>query len=218
MKRKQMPKRIVLAGVAVAVATSGMVAFHTLFRQTAYTVTRVIDGDTFVTAENQIIRINGIQAPEKGLCGSDDSANTLEKLVVGKKVYIKIVYLDRYRRQIANVYLSNGQSLGELLAAKGSVIVVQGGKSDKHLLGAGNKARSTGIGLYGEPCTQRTNKKMPSCTIKANKNLGTTNNIYHTPACKAYATVLIQLYLGDQWFCTEKEAISAGFTKAKTCP
>jgi hypothetical protein len=29
---------------------------------------------------------------------------------------------------------------------------------------------------------------------------------------------LIQLHQGDQWFCTEKEAVKAGFVKAGGCP
>jgi hypothetical protein len=30
--------------------------------------------------------------------------------------------------------------------------------------------------------------------------------------------VIVEKDLGEDWFCTEKEAIKAGFTKASNCP
>lgn len=214
MKRTRM---LAAAGI-VATLASGAIAYKTLFQHTAYTITRVIDGDTFETAEKQRIRINGIQAPESGLCGSKEAALALTKRIEGKRVYIKVLYLDVYRRQIANVYLSNGSLLASVLAREGSVYVRQNSPGDQALLAAGDEARANKRGIYGEPCTQTENEENARCVIKAN-NPGTTGRkIYHLPGCKSYPITQVQLYMGDQWFCTEKEAIRAGYTKAESCP
>lgn len=208
---------VAIAAVGIA-ATSGVFAYKILLAKTAYSVARVIDGDTFVTSENQHIRINGINAPEIDLCGGKESAKTLSNLILHKKVYAKILYIDEYRRQLADVYLPNGRSLAKELAKEGSVYVHQRGKGDDELLAIGNEARKSLIGIYGEPCTQWKNTEKPACVIKGN-NPGTTGNkTYHLPGCQSYTITAVQLYLGDQWFCTEKEAREAGYTRAVTCP
>lgn len=215
-KRNSVSKKVLATTATVGLV--GLLTYQTLFHNTAYTVTRIIDGDTFETAEKQRIRINGIQAPEAGLCGSDESTHTLKQKILGKKVFLKVTYLDRFRRNIANVYLSDGSLLAETLAREGSVVVNQGGTPDPKLLSAGNEARMKKTGLHGLPCTQTTNTKHPECTIKGNKPEGGKKPTYHMPGCKSYPITAVQLYFGDQWFCTEKEAIKAGFTKAETCP
>jgi endonuclease YncB( thermonuclease family) len=211
-------RRITAAIAAVGIAaTSGIFAYKTLFAKTAYSVARVIDGDTFVTSENQHIRINGVNAPEIDLCGGKESAKTLSDLILRKKVYAKILYIDEYRRELADVYLSDGTLLAEVLAKSGSAYVHQRAGSNPALLAMGNEARKNMRGIYGKTCTQWTNTDKPSCTIKGN-NPGTTGNkTYHMPGCQSYAITAVQLYLGDQWFCTEKEAKAAGYTKALSC-
>lgn len=201
----------------MATLASGLIAYKTIVQQTAYTVTRVIDGDTFETAEKQRIRINGIQAPESGLCGSSEATQVLEKYVKDKKIYMKVIYLDAFRRQIADVYMPNGTRLAQVLAREGSVYVLQKSASDPLLLEAGAEARINHRGIFGESCTQTINSNKSSCSIKGNTLQGK-SSIYHLPTCNSYKTAQVQLYLGDQWFCTEKEAQQAGFTKAETCP
>lgn len=208
---------ILTAGLT-AVALTSLVTYKTLFQKTAYTVTRVIDGDTFETQEKQIIRINGIQAPETGLCGSGEAKETLEKVILSKRVYLKVVYFDRYRRQVADVYLRNGKSLAQYLAASGSVYVHQKSGSSRDLLDAGNDARDAKRGIYGEPCTQETNTESPECIIKGNIPDGEGGKTYHLPGCRAYTITKVELSRGDQWFCSEREAEKAGFRKAETCP
>lgn len=128
------------------------------------------------------------------------------------------MYLDAFRRQIGDVYLPDGRSLAYVLASDGSVYVLQKSASDAMLLEAGNDARAHERGIFGESCTQTENIDKPKCTIKGNYPRLGSRSTYHTPECMAYKNTKVQLYLGDQWFCTEKEAIAAGFTKAETCP
>lgn len=204
------------AGIA-AVAVGSLLSFNLLFSKTAYTVTRVIDGDTFETAEKQRIRIDGIQAPETGLCGADEATKELTKLILNKKVFIKVRYLDAYRRMISEVYDINGNLIAEKMVIDGFAIVRQKGDSNSNLLKAGNLAREKGIGLYGLPCTQDVNTEKPACSIKANIHQGNNEKLYHRIDCKNYKLTQVQLYLGDQWFCTETDAQKAGFVKAGDC-
>jgi hypothetical protein len=44
-----------------------------------------------------------------------------------------------------------------------------------------------------------------------------TRGIYHMPGCRNYRETKIDTKRGDQWFCTETEALAANFRKAKNC-
>ena len=40
---------------------------------------------------------------------------------------------------------------------------------------------------------------------------------YYLPDCRQYPQVLVDRAFGDSWFCTEEEAMKAGFTKSAMC-
>jgi endonuclease YncB( thermonuclease family) len=211
VKKAAIGSGLAMLGISAAAASI-------LLSQTSYTVTRIIDGDTFETKEKQIIRIKDIDAPENGYCGYDTSKTYLEHLILGKNVYIKVTWLDRFRRQTGYVYLSDGTNLSEKIVRDGQAILVQTSKSDAALLAAGNEARTKKRGLYGQPCTQETNPEHPSCTIKGNRRYNTNEKIYHYPGCPQYNNVIMQRYEGDEWFCTTAAAQKAGYVKATDCP
>jgi hypothetical protein len=50
----------------------------------------------------------------------------------------------------------------------------------------------------------------PSCAIKGNVN-SQDERIYHTASSSNYEKTNIKLEEGDRWFCTEQEAVEAGF-------
>jgi len=70
-------------------------------------VSRVIDGDTFVTSSGDRIRLAGINAPEKGMPLSDEATSALEALIAGKEVVLKPVGFDRYGRLLAYVWVEH---------------------------------------------------------------------------------------------------------------
>ncbi len=49
-------------------------------------VAYVIDGDTIVLASGETVRLRGIDAPERGECGSVESTRSLTRLVLGERV------------------------------------------------------------------------------------------------------------------------------------
>lgn len=56
-----------------------------------------------------------------------------------------------------------------------------------------------------------------NCIIKWNISLNTWEKIYHVPWCENYNDTVITESKGEKWFCTEEEAIKAGWRKALNC-
>ena len=54
-----------------------------------------------------------------------------------------------------------------------------------------------------------------SCNIKGNISFNTGERIYHVPGQKYYAETIISPSKGERWFCSEKEALAAGWRKAR---
>ena len=68
------------------------------------TVTRVIDGDTFLTkSRKHPVRLANVDAPEKGRKGGAKATQQLKKLIQGKRVEVRTVARDTYGRAVANV-------------------------------------------------------------------------------------------------------------------
>ena len=56
----------------------------------------------------------------------------------------------------------------------------------------------------------------PPCQIKG--NIGAKGErIYHPPGCHYYSSTKIDTSRGERWFCTEAEAIAAGWRRTKVC-
>lgn len=75
-------------------------------------------------------------------------------------------------------------------------------------------AKSNKLGIWSEKC-RRTNP-INDCVIKGNTR--DSEKVYHLPSCDNYDQVIIDESYGDSWFCSENEAITAGFRKATGCP
>lgn len=210
-----------IAGVTAATVAVGASLFLSFGKGKpvpvpSYTATRVFDGDTFETKEKQYIRLSGINTPEMGQCGSTEAKKTLEKLILGKPLYVKVLY-HIGSRSMGLVYTDEGLVSTAMLASGWAELNDRENLDLQELKDATNQAREKKIGVFSDLCTQETNPKQPTCSIKANV---TTNGLptYHFPGCQTYATTKLELHHGDRWFCTEKEALKAGFRKAKTCP
>lgn len=180
-----------------------------------YEAVRVIDGDTFVTKESQYIRLASTNAPELGYCGSEEAKSGLEKLILGKKLYLKVVYRDKFNRLDAFVYTTD-RFVNLAMLESGLAYYETKGNEPKELLKAGQDARERTLGIFSTKCTQVVNPMNAKCAIKANMSRGKIK-YFSYPGCKLYGLTLVQTYLGDRWFCTVKEAEKEGFTKSGGC-
>ena len=82
---------------------------------------------------------------------------------------------------------------------------------------AGDYARQNKLGIFSTSCFQ-TEPENPKCKIKGNLDEKNPDlKFYLKPSCAYYDSVVVEKYLGEQWFCSEEEAIRAGFTKSPNC-
>ena len=223
MKGKSIKKTLskkVIGTVAAVVVSAGAVLFLSngkgkQIAVPAYTVARVIDGDTFETTEKQLIRLSSADAPEIDRCWGKEAKEALENLIVKKPLYIKVQFRDPFYRLISLVYTDEG-SVNEMMIKNGNAYYGKSGHdTGEELVSAAAEARDHKRGIFSEKCTQTINTKNPKCQIKGNVRQ---DNIYYIPDCGFYPQVDVQLYQGDQWFCTVKEAEKAGFRKPSQCP
>ena len=54
----------------------------------------------------------------------------------------------------------------------------------------------------------------PTCVVKGNISISTGNKLYHVPGMEDYEGTEIHLDKGERWFCSEADAIAAGWRKA----
>jgi endonuclease YncB( thermonuclease family) len=67
-------------------------------------VTRVIDGDTFMTSSRKKpVRLANYNAPERGKRGYKASKDALNSMISGKTVTVDVKARDVYGRAVANV-------------------------------------------------------------------------------------------------------------------
>ena len=80
-----------------------------------FTVTRVIDGDTFVISPGWMVgdkkgahvRIAGLNAPELNESGGNVAYQKLQGLIEGQQVELYTRAIDTYGRLVASVHLPN---------------------------------------------------------------------------------------------------------------
>lgn len=211
-KTKTVSKKALLS--LVTILTSLLVGTAT-FRPHTELVTEVRDGDTFFIENGQPIRVYGLDAPELEHCYGKESKAELVRLVLGKRVELREPLSDRSGRVMALVYV-DGILVNEQLIKYGFAGSQGHGESESVRMNAANAyAHENNLGIYSQKCYQITPPN-PKCNIKGNIT-AEKSKIYYTPDCRVYNITIVQKYKGEDWFCTEKEAIKAGFAKPANC-
>lgn len=181
----------------------------------AHIVTEIVDGDTFFTADRLLVRLASTDAPERDECGGPEATKALEKLILGKPVHLHVLFVDEFRRVDSMVYTEDTWVNKEMLE-KGYASYPRSHPSfNPTLRPLVQEAKAAKRGIYGRPCTQWENTDNPDCPIKGNVNRDA--KTYFRPGCGQYDQTGVELYQGDRWFCTEKEALSAGFKPSQSC-
>lgn len=117
------------------------------FNCSAMRVTRIIDGDTFVTGVTRV-RLYGIDAREVGERCADEATERLRKLA-GETVRIERGprEADVYGRSLAYVYTDAGLSIDELLVKEGLAVAwTSDGQHRDHLMEQERRAKEGGVG------------------------------------------------------------------------
>ncbi len=189
-----------------------------------FKVIEVFDGDSFSIPPDQTIRLAKLNAPEVKFCFGEEAKANLEKLILNRNVKIEKAGKDVFNRIIALVYLDD-QLVNETMIKSGWAKYASGGikEEDKQitplLKEKGREAKENQLGIWSEKCYQKTNIANPECDIKGNlgKHEHGKKKTYHYPGCSEYERTVIELDLGEQWFCSEEEAVKAGYKKSEHC-
>ena len=188
--------------------------------------TRLLDGDT-IEISGQVVRLHGIDAPESGQdcydgsnraydCGKQ-AQKALQSLIRGAHVRCTGQELDRYDRLIATCTVG-GRNLNREMVRQGWAVAFRRYSQDylAEELDAVKAARGIWRGQFERPYIVREKRwavaKQSSpngCPIKG--NISSRGKIYHTPYSRSYAKTRINTARGERWFCSEAEALAAGW-------
>jgi len=121
---------------------------------TEITVSRVIDGDTFVLNSGDTVRLICINTPEKGDFYADEATEYLKGLVLGKNVLLEkdVSETDRYGRLLRYVYAGN-ISVNEILVRKGYASVYRYPPDTKYcdvFEASESEAKENGFGIWSQ--------------------------------------------------------------------
>ena len=189
---------------------------------------RLVDGDT-LEVRGQIIRLHGIDAPETGQtcrdgsgriyrCGEEAEA-ALRELTDGRPVTCTGDERDRYDRLIA-ICSAGDTELNSAMVRSGWAVAFRR-FSDDYLeaeLEAAKANRGIWRGGFTRPVEHRAylweeaaSVRPDGCPIKGNISINSGERIYHAPWSRWYSRTRINEAKGERWFCTEAEAIAAGW-------
>ena len=206
---------------------------------TPATVTRVVDGDTIeveIEGETHKVRYIGIDTPETvdprrpvGCFGEEASAANkalVEGLPVGLEADVSDT--DVFGRLLRYVWLNSEEMVNATLVREGyaqSSAYPPDVRHQELFDGLEAEARSEGRGLWGPVC-QETPTEAPAGSpaagacdysgtaeplIKGNVSTNSGEKIYHVPGGDFYEQTVIDEAAGERWFCTESEAVDAGW-------
>ncbi|MCQ2209522.1 MAG: thermonuclease family protein [Paludibacteraceae bacterium] len=117
-------------------------------------VIHITDGDTYIILldqnEQKTIRMEGIDAPEKGQDFSRKASDYLKSLILGKIVTIKFTETDQYGRFIALTYLENGTEISHEMIKNGWAWHFKKYNQDKDLSDLESEAKKKGLGLWAD--------------------------------------------------------------------
>jgi endonuclease YncB( thermonuclease family) len=193
-------------------------------------IARVVDGDTLVIGAVRV-RLEGIDAPESGQqCktrwfGTWDAGRAatkaLEAMTMGRDVVCQSKGTDAYGRMLGSCKVA-GRDINAEMVRQGFAWAFV--KYSQAYVGEERRARADSVGIWQRTCepawayrrnrwSAETAKAPAGCAIKG--NVSRAGRVYHTPWSPFYDRTRIELARGERWFCSEAEALAAGWQPAR---
>lgn len=207
-------------------------------------VVGVLDGDTIrvqVNGATEKVRLIGIDTPELagGECYAQQAASRMQSLVQSRSVRLAADATqddrDRYGRLLRHVSLPDGRLVAEVLIDEGfgrEYTYAAAYEHQTQYRAAQARAQGAGRGLWGSGCAGGSSSAAPSparspappvpeappaagsCVIKGNVS-SKGERIYHVPGSRSYDVTTIDASKGERWFCSESDAVAAGWRAAR---
>ncbi len=231
----------VLAFVAAAGGYGGYEVYKTYevyganFEQRPHLVEEVVDGDTIIIENNIRIRLLNIDAPELNSCYGKEAKEYLTKTLLGKEILLQKdqTAQDSFDRLLRYVFIheedpeKDNLFVNSMLVEKGYAkeVYVQPNRTYLSQLQADEReAKEDNVGLWNScPIQEETrvgeqdaDPFSKECVIKGNITKSYTKD-YFLPGCPNYKRVKIDPRKGEQYFCTEEEALEAGYERSAAC-
>jgi endonuclease YncB( thermonuclease family) len=189
---------------------------------------RVVDGDT-LDIDGRRIRLEGIDAPEAAQtcgrpsgtwkCGSA-AADALARLTARRKVACESRGTDKYGRMLGVCFV-DGADINARMVRDGFAWAFL--KYSQSYVREEAEARTARVGIWqgeAEPAWLFREKHWAGaeqaapkgCAIKG--NVTAHGHIYHMPWSPWYGKVKVDEAKGERWFCSEAEALAAGWRPA----
>jgi endonuclease YncB( thermonuclease family) len=187
---------------------------------------RVVDGDTLDVGGVRV-RLEGIDAPESGqscrrrwlgwwACGHEAAA-ALRRLTEGRAVRCDPRGTDKYGRVLAVCY-ADGVDINAQMVRHGYAWAFI--KYSQSYVREEALARAERLGIWqaqSEPAWEYRARRWAAaeetapegCAIKG--NVTRSGKIYHMPWSPWYSRIRIEPEKGKRWFCSEAEALAAGW-------
>jgi endonuclease YncB( thermonuclease family) len=198
----------------------------------------VTDGDTIsIDGVDARIRLYGIDAPESGqtchdaygkryLCGSRSADHMAEMIGRSGRVTCFEEDRDRYGRIVAECTTPANVVINAEMVRSGWAVEYDD-YSDGRYSEEERQARAEKQGMWqGDfvvPSRWRRGDRLAServaagqptgCDIKG--NISSNGRIYHVSGQEHYGRTKINVSKGERWFCSEQEAVAAGWRRAK---
>ena len=208
-----------------------------------FLVSTVVDGDTIkinINGTVETLRLIGIDTPETVdprkpvQCFGIEASNKAKELLTGKSVRLEADPTqgerDSYNRLLRYVFFGDGESFNKLMIEQGYAHEYTYNlpyKYQAEFNEAEKYARENKLGLWADDTCAGLSTSVSTdlnevadlsapagCEIKGNIS---SEKIYHLPGCESYNKTVIDESKGERWFCSEEEAIVAGWRKAKNC-
>jgi micrococcal nuclease len=176
-------------------------------------------------------------------CFANEASNKAKELLENKSVTLEAdntqTNKDKYNRLLRHIFLEDGTNFAETIIRDGHAYEYTYDlpyKYQSEYKRAEKEARENKRGLWADD-TCRGSLEIPivtteetkeeeviepkieeetkECLIKENISYKTGEKIYHVPGGRYYDQTVISPLRGERWFCTEQEAINAGWRKSK---
>jgi endonuclease YncB( thermonuclease family) len=192
-------------------------------------IARVLDGDTIHVGDTRV-RLEGIDAPESAqtcLTATGDAwpcghaaTRAMQAMVEGRQVTCRNHGLEKYGRTLGTCFVDSRNVNAEMIrlglawafARYSQVYVADEAQARAAHVGIWQGASQPAWEYRAKAWTDHAEEAPNGCAIKG--NVTASGHIYHMPWSPWYDKVRISGHTNKRWFCSEAEAVAAGWRPA----